>query len=51
MAWYSALWRCYHPTILAPKLESMVDPETIAVCFEQTGVSYRTKEESDPSKR
>jgi pimeloyl-ACP methyl ester carboxylesterase len=26
----------------------MVDPETIAVCFEQTGVSYRTREESDP---
>src|ERR687890_2261400 len=48
MAWYSALWRCYHPTILAPKLESMVDPETIAVCFKHTGVSCRTKEESDP---
>ena len=26
----------------------MVDPETITVCFEQTGVSYRTREESDP---
>jgi pimeloyl-ACP methyl ester carboxylesterase len=26
----------------------MVDPETIAVCFEQTGVSCRTKEESNP---
>jgi pimeloyl-ACP methyl ester carboxylesterase len=26
----------------------MVDPETIAVCFEQTGGSYRTKEESVP---
>src|SRR5215204_5655134 len=26
----------------------MVGPETIAVCFEQTGVSYRTREESDP---
>jgi hypothetical protein len=26
----------------------MVYPETIAVCFEQTGVSYRTKEESNP---
>jgi pimeloyl-ACP methyl ester carboxylesterase len=26
----------------------MVDHETIALCFEQTGVSYRTREESDP---
>jgi pimeloyl-ACP methyl ester carboxylesterase len=26
----------------------MVDPETIAVCFKQTGVSCRTKEESNP---
>jgi pimeloyl-ACP methyl ester carboxylesterase len=26
----------------------MVGPETIAVCFEQTGVSCRTKEESNP---
>jgi hypothetical protein len=26
----------------------MVDPETIAVCFKQTGVSYRTREESVP---
>jgi pimeloyl-ACP methyl ester carboxylesterase len=26
----------------------MVDSETIAVCFEQTGVSCRTKEESNP---
>jgi pimeloyl-ACP methyl ester carboxylesterase len=26
----------------------MVDYETIAVCFEQTGVSYRTREESVP---
>jgi hypothetical protein len=40
-----------HPTILSPRLESMVDPETIAVCFEQTNVSCGTKEESDPWKR
>jgi pimeloyl-ACP methyl ester carboxylesterase len=34
--------------MISPKLKLIVDHETIAVCFEQTGVSYRTREESDP---